>query len=115
METVRLTSKEVFALSTYSASNPTGTIVGKKWKREWKDKWYLCEYVEIDQPGLIGITTKLIQITEPTDKEVIEIVEEHNDKNKIITLRAALLIAKMGLEQGATLETLYGGQWADAW
>jgi hypothetical protein len=62
MDITLLTQKEFDALPEYSRSNPTGTTVGKKWKRKVKDSWYLCEYIPCDEIGYIDILLKLIAI-----------------------------------------------------
>jgi hypothetical protein len=54
---------EFDALPEYSCSIPTGTTVGKKWKRpvpyeirtDPPNTWVLGEYVECSVPGEIGI------------------------------------------------------------
>jgi len=54
------------ALAEYSTSLPTGTFVGKRWKRRvpyattMPGVWYLCEYVEHIDPGLVGVVTRRI-------------------------------------------------------
>lgn len=75
LETLKLTQREFDQLPEYSASLPTGTTVGKRWKRHWrepqscgvpsshpayrhippKDGWQIGEYVEHPDPGLVGI------------------------------------------------------------
>jgi len=67
--TVEMTQAEFDALSDYSASLPTGTTVGKRWKRRnvYQDEskgWRLGEYVEHDNPELVGIRWRNIQIVE---------------------------------------------------
>jgi len=57
---ILISRKEFDALPEYSCSIPTGTTVGKKWKRrvpysDKPDSWYLGEYVESLKPGQIGI------------------------------------------------------------
>ncbi len=64
-ETVMLTQQEFDDLPEYSMSLPTGTTIGKQWKMGWGRPdgpltWYLCEYVEIDEPGYVGIQRKEI-------------------------------------------------------
>ena len=64
METIVLTKIEFDQLPTYSCSIPTGTTIGKRWKRGAPyinpDTWYLCEYVEASDTKMIGIHYKLI-------------------------------------------------------
>jgi hypothetical protein len=60
---ILLTSREFEALLDYSCSLPTGTTVGKQWRRrcpysisaESVHRFYLGEYVECSIPGEIGI------------------------------------------------------------
>ena len=60
---VMLTWREFDVLHEYSCSLPTGTSVGKQWKRripyeirtDPPNEWYLGEYVESSIPGQIGI------------------------------------------------------------
>lgn len=75
MENIILTKKEFDELPEYSCSLPTGTTIGKKWKKNRLafvpsahdprtgnsiDDWYLMEYVEHPDPKLVGIETKRI-------------------------------------------------------
>jgi hypothetical protein len=67
----RLTQHEFDALLDYSASLPTGTTIGKQWKRrnDYHDKskgWRLGEYVEHDNPDLVGIRWRDIEIIPPS-------------------------------------------------
>lgn len=75
METIILTKQEFDELPEYSCSMPTGTTIGKKWKRNRFafdpsyydprtgnsiDEWYLHEYTQHVNPKMVGISTKLI-------------------------------------------------------
>lgn len=75
IETIVLTKKEFDSLPEYSCSIPTGTTIGKKWKRNIYafdraahdprtgnkvEEWYLHEYIEHPNPNKVGISTKLI-------------------------------------------------------
>ena len=65
METIVLTEIEFNQLPNYSCSYPTDTTIGKRWKRgepyvRDPHTWYLCEYVESNIEGMIGIKAKLI-------------------------------------------------------
>ncbi len=67
LETVLMTQKAFDDLLEYSCSNPTGTTIGKQWKMGWGRPdgpltWYLCEYVDIEEEGHVGILRKTIQI-----------------------------------------------------
>lgn len=75
METIVLTKSDFDELPEYSCSIPTGTTIGKRWKRNIYafdpsahdprtgnsiDDWYLCEYVQHTDPKLVGIIYKHI-------------------------------------------------------
>jgi hypothetical protein len=65
--TVQLTQQEFDALRDYSASLPTGTAIGKQWKRrnDYYDEskgWRLGEYVEHADPDLVGIRWRDIEV-----------------------------------------------------
>lgn len=85
MDKIVLTKKEFDQLPEYSCSLPTGTTIGKKWKRNDLafvssahdprtgnsiQKWYLMEYVEHPDPKLVGINTKKI-ICDFTNEKII--------------------------------------------
>jgi hypothetical protein len=64
---VSLTKEAFDALDEYSCSIPTGTTIGKRWKRGEpyhgpRSTWYLCEYVPCETPGHVGIRVRLIRI-----------------------------------------------------
>ena len=62
---VELMSQAEFdELLEYSTSLPTGTTIGKRWKRKMKDGWFLGEYVPGGEPGHINIKWKRIRIAE---------------------------------------------------
>jgi hypothetical protein len=79
MKTAYLTPAEFDALPEYSCSLPTGTIVGKRWKRDnnWGglrghdpsrgEDWYMGEYFmdETIPEGEIGIRWSKIAIGRP--------------------------------------------------
>lgn len=46
----RLTEKEFEDLPEYSRSLPTGITIGKRWKRNEDDLWYMGEYIDCDPP-----------------------------------------------------------------
>lgn len=65
--------RKVFeSLLEYSTSNPTGTFVGKVWKRDLNvfrkngpdPDWRICEYVDHPDPKLIGIDYRIPEIIE---------------------------------------------------
>jgi hypothetical protein len=44
----------------YSCSMPTGQGIGKRWKRkaDYYDEskgWFMLEYVEVPEPGMVGV------------------------------------------------------------
>lgn len=64
-------------LREYSASLPTGTLVGKQWKANYgkfredlPDEWIICEYVDHPDPKKIGVKywRPEIQEASPEDK-----------------------------------------------
>lgn len=65
---VVLTQAQFDALGEYSRTLPTGTTVGKRWKRRVRfpdrddDVWYMGEYVPCDIPGSVGIAWKRIRV-----------------------------------------------------
>ena len=62
-----MTRAEFDALPTYSCTLPTGTTIGKKWKRDVneprrfhgdfavKEEWWTGEYIPDPEPGMVGI------------------------------------------------------------
>jgi hypothetical protein len=65
-----LTQSEFDALLDYSYSIPSGTTIGKKWKRRWPYRddegppffWYTGEYIRDPEPGMIGIKWRRVVI-----------------------------------------------------
>ena len=61
--TVVLSATEFTDLREYSCSFPTGTTIGKRWKCDDskykrpapKPNWWMAEYVEHEDPELVGI------------------------------------------------------------
>lgn len=67
LDTVVMPKKEFDDLLDYSCSYPTGTTLGKEWKRRknyYKEElgWWLCEYIESDIPGRVGIAYAHLEI-----------------------------------------------------
>lgn len=71
IETITLTQKQFDDLPEYSCSIPTGTTIGKQWKKNIyaftnfsdkvkRQKWFLCEYIKDDDPKMVGILYKQI-------------------------------------------------------
>jgi hypothetical protein len=59
---VHITAADLAALPEYSASLPTGTYLGKRWKRDCgpdrdsgRKTWFIGEFYPIDIPGEVGI------------------------------------------------------------
>lgn len=68
-ETITLTQREFDELLEYSASLPTGTTVGKRWKRQvfsgpHAGDWRMGEYVEDPDPDMVGVKWRTITIEE---------------------------------------------------
>lgn len=61
-----MTQAEFDALPSYSCSLPTGTIVGKRWRRGHPyanpTHWWLGEYIEHPDPGYVGVRWRLIEV-----------------------------------------------------
>lgn len=52
-------------LLEYSASLPSGTFIGKKWKRNcFNGTWVMGEYVEHDDPKLVKIIWREILLVD---------------------------------------------------
>jgi hypothetical protein len=73
METVVLTRQEFDKMPNYSHSLPSGTYLGKTWRRETDDGWYMGEYVpdpnakigRDGQPETVGIRWRKIEMEDP--------------------------------------------------
>jgi hypothetical protein len=73
---VMVTRAEFEALPDYSCSYPTGTTVGKRWKRrvpyeiqtDPPNTWWLGEYVASLTPGRVGIEWSLILLPPSLEK-----------------------------------------------
>ncbi len=78
---ILLSTREFKSLKEYSCSLPTGTYIGKRWRRrvpygerpDAEPEWFMGEYVESLIPGEIGIEwTRIILFQalspEPEDK-----------------------------------------------
>lgn len=56
MDEIVITSCELDRLLEYSTSLPTGTTIGKRWKRLTAGgEWVIGEYVEHPNPETVGI------------------------------------------------------------
>jgi len=65
---VRMTEKALADLLEYSCSLPTGTTIGKQWKRKVdKHGWRLGEYVEDQDPNMVGIIWRCIEVVEAAE------------------------------------------------
>lgn len=83
-EVVTLTRREFADLGEYSCSLPTGTRIGKRWKRDanayrppvrtsvlgvefvipWPEDWILGEYIENPNPEMVGVLWRKIVLQE---------------------------------------------------
>lgn len=62
-EYLKLTREQFNELPEYSRSIPTGTTIGKRWRREhqWyengelKSRWWVGEYIVDPDPTMVGI------------------------------------------------------------
>lgn len=79
---VRLTEGEFNDLPNYSCSLPTGTTIGKRWKRRepYEDGppgtvhlWYMGEYVEHPDPETVGIEWFLIELLTQREAQVLRL------------------------------------------
>lgn len=50
-----MTREDLERLDEYSLSLPTGTTIGKRWRRRVGNGWYIGEYVAHEDPTLVGI------------------------------------------------------------
>lgn len=71
---VVLTQKEFRELPEYSTSLPTGTTIGKKWKRQkdWQDAskgWLMGEYIPNPNPKKVGIHWREVVVWENDDAD----------------------------------------------
>lgn len=66
LPTTQMTQKEFDAVLEYSSSIPTGTDLGKKWKRRCTDGWVMGEYYDIGSTTEVGIRWSTIKIVPET-------------------------------------------------
>lgn len=72
IEIVRMAQAEFDGLLDYSCSLPTGTTIGKRWKRgepyygTGPKEWFQGEYVACDKPDHVGIKWSKIEIVDAT-------------------------------------------------
>jgi hypothetical protein len=62
-----MSQKDFDALPEYSCSLPTGTFIGKRWRRRepytsTPTHWFLGEFIEINDPENVGIRWREILI-----------------------------------------------------
>lgn len=81
-ESISLTQKQFDELPEYSCSIPTGTTIGKRWKKNdfaftrftdgiTRQRWWLCEYYELTPPDPknVGISYKrIVAVFKPKNK-----------------------------------------------
>lgn len=109
-DVVTLTKAEFDALLTYDTSLPTGTTVGKRWKRVIGDVWWMGEYVAHADPGVTGIRWSKIRVNmghytvRPRAPRPAPAVDPSPDGalNTLARSAAKLLrdVARLGLMQG---------------
>ncbi len=77
-----MTFEDLLALPEYSCTNPTGTTIGKRWRRHEPYRrsaecckehdcghWFIGEYVTHPEPGMVGIRwSKFIAETTEEDR-----------------------------------------------
>lgn len=65
LEVERISRAAFDKLLDYSATLPTGTTIGFRWRRQLADRsWLTGEYVKSDQPGHVGIKWRRAVINE---------------------------------------------------
>lgn len=80
-----ITQYEFNELSEYSASMPTGTTYGKRWKRniywrsECEPEWWMGEYYDMGSETDTGINWYRIMIISPKPKKENAQDENHSD------------------------------------
>lgn len=67
IEVVELTQAEFDELPEYSCSLPTGTTIGKEWKRGEpyrapRERWYRGMYVESEREGYVKVKWQRIRV-----------------------------------------------------
>lgn len=68
-DTALVTPEAFSSMPDYSCSVPTGTTIGKRWKRrrnyyDESQGWVMGEYVEHDDPGRVGIVWRDLLVVE---------------------------------------------------
>lgn len=76
IKSIRLNQSELNALLEYSTSVPTGTTIGKRWKRKTDSGWLIGEYIPDQDPKRVGIKWYKVEIIdapiEVKDKEPVQ-------------------------------------------
>lgn len=67
MENLRITQSALNALPDYSCSFPTGTTIGKRWRRAEDGGWVIGEYVASEDPDRVSIKWWQPEITSDPD------------------------------------------------
>lgn len=73
----RMSQKAFDSLGEYSCSYPTGTRIGKTWKRNVNafvspprpPLWLIGEYVPCNEPEKVGIDWRRIEVTPSLERE----------------------------------------------
>lgn len=70
MQTERISRRAFNSLPEYSCTLPTGTTIGKVWKRnrnfgrDLPPDWVICEYLSDPEPGYVRIEWRKPEIVE---------------------------------------------------
>lgn len=82
----KMSQREFDALPEYSCTLPTGTTVGKKWKRREPygadpatATWYLGTYTDIGDERKVGIEWWRIEVETPRETQIREAMDEERD------------------------------------
>lgn len=93
--TIQMTQAEFDSLLEYSKSMPTGTTIGKRWKRKDSGVWWLGEYTESPYPNRVGVIWREILITPvqqpaPTPNagaHIVDLVKADLDKRRALGIQ----------------------------
>jgi hypothetical protein len=81
METIKMSNAEFESLLEYSTTLPTGTTLGKKWRRHIlagpaQGEWWMGEYVPDPNgdPSMVGIKWRKIETPSVLEEEIARLV-----------------------------------------
>lgn len=89
METIKMSNTEFQSLLEYSTTIPTGTTIGKRWRRNTGEGWLMGEYIPDPQgdPGMVGIKWRKIETPTLLEEEIARIViRMKNDRDRLSEL-----------------------------